>query len=457
MPLREIEATRVAVCGAGYTGQAIARVLRRMGKQVVVTDSRELDQLGGAERVLADIEVELHAGGHDPAVVCSGDLVVISPGVPYHTTPALIAAREQGLPVWGEVEFAARLTDARIIGITGTKGKTTTATLVSRMLDVPLANAEAYAAKGVPLIELVVDNPDLDLVVAELSSYQLESSDQLKPFVAALLNLGEDHTERHPTRAEYLAAKSLIFKNQGPKDRSVYNFDDPELKALGEGLPTIKAAFSTRAEPPAGAWSTAEGISVRLPRDLGGDRGRLIAWSEVAASMQLQKPSLLAAVSIALMAGAGVLTVREMARKFEGLPHRMEFVRTWKKLTFINDSKATNPLATENAIRQSPRPVVLLAGGDTKGIDLSPLKEPFMMLRGLVLYGADADKLEAIAQDAHVNRLKRADSLEDAVEKAIVMAEQDDWIVLSPCAASFDMFAHFAERGDRFKEIVNAL
>jgi len=457
MPLGTIEAGRVAVCGAGYTGQAIARVLRRMGKDVVVTDSRELSQLGGAERVFADLDVELHAGGHNADVVCSADLVVISPGVAYHTTPALIAARGKGLPVWGELEFAARLTNARLVGITGTKGKTTTAALTSRMLDVPLANAEAYAAKGVPLIELVIDNPNLELVVVEMSSYQLESTAELRPWVAALLNVGSDHTDRHPTREEYLAAKSLIFKNQQPGDRSVTSWDDPAVREVGLGLPTIKASFSQREEPPFGAWSTAAGISVRLPRELGGDRGRLIAWEEVSPSMRYQKPSLLAAITCSLMAGAGVLKVREMAARFEGLPHRMEFVRTWQNLTFINDSKATNPLATENAIRQSPRPVVLLAGGDTKGIDLTPLTEPFRLLRGLVLYGADADKLEEVAKAAHVDRLERAGSLEEAVEKAITLAEQDDWVVLSPCAASFDMFSNFAERGDRFKSIVSEL
>jgi len=229
------------------------------------------------------------------------------------------------------------------------------------------------------------------------------------------------------------------------------------VREVGQGLPTIGASFSLREEPPYGAWATADGIAVRMPRELGGDRGRLIAWSQVAPSMRLQKPSLLAAVTCSLMAGGGILSVREMAAKFEGLPHRMEFVRTWQHLTFINDSKATNPLATENAIRQCPRPVVLLAGGDTKGIDLTPLTEPFRLLRGLVLFGADADRLEAVAKAAQVSRLKRASSLEEAVEMAIELAESDDWIVLSPCAASFDMFTHFAERGDRFKELVNAL
>ncbi|NUP98476.1 MAG: hypothetical protein HUU35_01340 [Armatimonadetes bacterium] len=281
MPLASIDAARVAVCGAGYTGQAIARTLRRMGKQVLVTDSRPLDQLEGAARVLADLEVELHAGGHDPAVVTSAELVVISPGVPFLTTPALIQARQQGIPVWGEVEFAARLTSAKVVGVTGTKGKTTTSTLASRMLDAPLANAEAYSARGVPLIELVIDNPDMPLVVAEMSSYQLESVDRLRPYVAALLNVGEDHTERHPTRPEYLGAKCNIFRNQTGDDRSVYGWDDAAVREVGQSLPTIKAAFSLAAEPDYGLWASAEGIEMRLPAAVGGQAGRLMAWDEV--------------------------------------------------------------------------------------------------------------------------------------------------------------------------------
>ncbi len=457
MPLNDLAAQRVVVCGAGYTGQALARALRRLGKQVTVTDDRPAEQLEAAARVLADLEVPLHAGGHDPAVVCDADLVVISPGVAYHHTPALQAARERGLLVLGEVELAARLTQARVVGVTGTKGKTTTATLTSLMLDAPLANAEAYSARGVPLIELVVDHPDMPLVVAEMSSYQLESADQLRPWVAALLNIGSDHVERHGTLECYAAAKANIFRQQTADDRSVYCWDDPLVRRIAAELPTVKAAYSLHEEPPYGLWASSAGIEMRLPADAGGATGRLIDWADVAPSMRLQKPSLMAAATCALMGGASVETVRRLAREFGGLPHRMEIVRTWRELTFVNDSKGTNPLATENAIRQSPAPVVLIAGGLTKGIDLSPLVEPFKLLRGLVLIGRDGPLLARVAARAGVPAVLAADSLEQAVSNAVSLAQPGDWVVLSPCGASFDMFDHFADRGERFKAIVAAL
>ncbi|MBI2302904.1 MAG: UDP-N-acetylmuramoyl-L-alanine--D-glutamate ligase [Armatimonadetes bacterium] len=456
MALKDIPAERVAVCGAGYSGQAITRTLRRMGKQVVVTDSRPAEKLEAAARVFADLEAEVHYGAHDEAVLAGTDLVVVSPGVPFDT-PSLVSLRQRGVPVWGEVELAARLSDARLVGVTGTKGKSTTCALVSLMLDAPLANSEAYAARGVPLVELLADNPDAPVVVVEITSYQLESIETLRLWVAALLNIAEDHTDRHPTRESYIAVKSRIFENQQADDRSVYNLDDPAVRAVGERLKTTRIGVSEREEPELGVWSTPEGIFARLPQAVGGFAGRLAGWDAVAPALRVLRPSLLAALGTALMAGADVAAARRVVSEFEGLPHRMERVREWRGLTFVNDSKATNPLATENAIRQSPAPVVLIAGGQTKGIDLAPLAEPFRRLRALVLIGQDARLLGAVAGTAGVRAVRYAADLEAAVGAAVELAEPGDWVVLSPCGASFDMFENFAARGERFREIVHAL
>lgn len=456
MPVGRIEAARVGVCGAGYSGQALARTLRRLGKSVVVTDSRPAEKIPGAAERLAELDVEVHFGGHDETVLSGTDLIVVSPGVPLDT-PALVTARARGIPVWGEIEFAARLTDARIVGITGTKGKSTTAALVSRILDAPLANAEAYSSKGVPLVELVANKPDMPLVVVELTSYQLEGIVTLRPWVATLLNVAEDHADRHPTRAAYIAAKARIFENQRDDDRAVYNLDDAAARAIGEGLKTLKVAVSERDEPAFGVWATPAGIRVRMPAAVGGLDAVVADWSDVSPALQVQRPSLLAAVATALMAGADPAAAQRVIAEFAGLPHRMERVREWRGLTFINDSKATNPLATENAIRQSPQPVVLIAGGQTKGLDLSPLVEPFRLLRGLVLFGQDADLLAAVAERAGVTAVRRADSLAAAVEAAIGLARPGDWIVLSPCGASFDLFENFADRGEQFKAVVMGL
>lgn len=456
MPFDLSAAETVGVCGAGYSGQALTRALRRLGKTVLVTDDRPAEQLTDAEAVLSELGATLYCGAHDADFLAPCDLLIVSPGVAY-ATPSLVQLRSQGTPVWGEVELAARLTKAKLVGVTGTKGKTTTCVLTSRMLDAPLANAEAFAARGVPLIDLVSDNPTMPLAVVELTSYQLESIDQLRPWVATLLNVAEDHTDRHPTHPEYVAAKARIFENQQPDDRSIYNLDDFDSRTVGERLDTVKVAVSEHQEPEFGVWATADGLQVRLPASVGGLDRRLATWDEISPALRVQRPSMLAACATALMAGAELEAVRSQLTEFEGLQHRMEFVREWHGLTFINDSKATNPLATTNAIVQSPAPVVLLAGGQTKGIDLTPLVEPFRGLRGLVVYGEDAQLLADRASQAGVAELRRASSLEDAVTQGIELGQDGDWVILSPCGASFDMFRNFAERGECFKRIVQSL
>ena len=458
MTVDGIEVQRAVVCGAGYSGQALARTLRRLGVAVTVTDSREASHevVDGAQRVLADLGAALAPGSHDAADAPGVDLVVVSPGVPLGD-PALERARARGVPVWGEIEFASRLTPARLIGITGTKGKSTTAALVSLMLDAPLTNSEAYSSRGVPLVDFVVENPHADPIVVEVTSYQLEGIETFRPWVATLLNIAEDHTDRHPTRDEYIAAKRRIFENQRAGDRSVLNLDDEAVAATAPLLATTVLGVSQRVEPAFGVWAAGDGVLYRLPAELGGDEGLVAPWSVVSEALCVQQPSLLAAVATALAAGASLDAVRGVLASFDGLPHRMERVREWHELTFINDSKATNPLATSNAIVQSPRPVVLIAGGQTKGIALDPLVEPFRKLRGMVLIGQDAPLLADVAAQAGQTNVRRAASLEQALQDAIGLAQPGDWVVLSPCGASFDMFRNFAHRGECFRELVQAL
>lgn len=458
MTIDGLEVKRAVVCGAGYSGQALTRTLRRLGAEVDVTDSRPAgnEVLDAAQRVLADLGATLSPGGHAPAVVGAADLVVVSPGVAWGE-PALVAARAQGTPVWGEIEFASRLTPARLVGITGTKGKSTTAAVTALMLDAPLTNSEAYSARGIPLIDFVVEDPQADPIVVEVTSYQLEGIVDFRPWVGTLLNIAEDHTDRHPTRADYVAAKRRIFENQRDGDRSVVNLDDEAVAAIGAELSTLVLHTSERVEPAFGVWSTAEGVRVRVQPELGGHDELLARWPEVSHGLTVQKPSLLAAVATALAAEAPLAAIARQVREFPGLPHRMELVRTWRGLTFVNDSKATNPLAVGNAIAQSPAPVVLLAGGQTKGIDLAPLAEPFGRLRGLVVYGQDAQLLAEVASRGGQQKIMFAKSLEEALEQGVNLACDGDWVVLSPCGASFDMFRNFAHRGEVFRELVRSL
>ncbi len=449
---------RAVVLGCGYSGQAIARTLVRLGLQVGATDSRATDDptVQAGLRVMTELGVEAHAGGHDSPLLANADLIVLSPGV----GPKELALRgpaRRGVPIWGEIELASHLTQARLVGITGTKGKSTTAALTALMLDAPLTNSEAYTARGIPLVELVIDNPQADPIVVEVTSYQLETIVDFRPWVSALLNIAEDHVERHPTRAEYAAAKARIFENQQPGDRAVVNLDDPLVAALPTQPGVTRLAYSLVSTPEYGVWATADGVQARLPAELGGFDGLVARWSAVHANLRAQKPAVLAATAIALAAEAPLAQVRDTLATFAGLRHRMEFVRELDDVTYVNDSKATNPLATANAIAQSGGPVVLIAGGQSKGIDLSPLVEPFRDLRALVLIGESAPLLTVIGAQAGLDAIYRADSLAAAVEQARALAQPGDWVIMSPAGASFDLFENFVARGDSFCQLVQNL
>jgi len=450
----DLEGCRVAVCGAGATGLALVRALRERGAQVLVSDSRPLEQLGDSARALQAWGVPLRAGGHAAETLAQADLVVLSPGVSVDH-PALVPVRARGIPIWSEIELAYRLTHARLIGITGTKGKTTTAALVSEMLNAPLANAATAGPVGQPVIGFVGPQEAPTLVV-EITSYQLEAIESFRPDVGTLLNIAEDHVERHPTRESYVRAKAGIFRYQTASDVAVFNADDETVRHLGQASPARPVTFSLTQPQAVGVWTQDAGLLARFPEFWGPDPREVLRLEKLARPLQSQRYSLVAATATALAAGGSLERVRTVLQTFPGLPHRMEWVGSWQGLHFVNDSAATNPFATQAALAQSPGPVVLIAGGVTKGNDLTPLVGPFAALRALVLIGQATAALAALAETAGVPRVERAEDLEQAVRQAIALAQPGDTILLSPACASQDLFRDFAQRGEVFKAAVRA-
>ena len=435
--------TAVLVLGLGVSGEAAARHLLGMGADVTVVD--EADDAALRERAtgLPDARIVLgeRTAGADTASAV--DLVVASPGVPEHAT-ALAAARGAGVPVWSEVELAYRLARAPILGITGTNGKTTTTQMLAAALSESGMRTTAAGNIGFPLVDAAVE--DHEVIVAELSSFQLRHVVSFSSPVAVLLNVADDHLDWHGSFDAYLAAKARLFERQEPQDWAIHHDDERCAHAAG-GSGGSRVAFAA-GPPPAGGAGVADGAVV-VPR------GTVV---DVDALRSRGKPAIANAVAAAAAAaafGAPLEPVGRALAGFEPLPHRMELVATVGGVAYVNDSKATNPHAVLAALEGADR-VVLIAGGRNKGLDLSVLTAAAGAVRAVVAIG-EAGPTIADAFAAAGVAAEHAGSMDEAVARAAVVAEPGDTVLLSPGCASFDMFADYKARGEAFRAAVKRL
>lgn len=437
----------VLVVGAARSGVAAARLLVTRGARVTLTDRRstipdraELDDAG----------VALALGGHPPEIFESASLVVLSPGVP-PDLPELARARGLGIPVIGELELASRWLRGPIVAITGTKGKSTTTTLVGRMLEAAGRRVLVGGNIGVPL-SLHVDQSTEDTVhVVEASSFQLETTDRFHPWIAALVNLSADHLDRHADEAAYAAAKARIFVNQEPTDWAVVNADSPEAMRLAATVRArcVRYAVDRVAEADVYAargfvWRrTSEGDVPLLPMAAVRLAGRHMASNVVAAT------------AISHLAGATGDALARALEGFAGLEHVMEPVGVKGGVRFVNDSKATNVDAAARSI-ESFTGVVAIVGGHFKGGRLEDLAEPLVAHGRAVVAIGEARPLVRAALEGVVPVVE-AESMGDAVRRAWDLAVPDGVVLLAPACASFDMFEDYADRGRCFKEEVRRL
>ena len=445
---------RPLVAGAARSGVAAAKLLARHGAQVRVCDRRRAETLPPASLELAAAGVECAWGRDDAALLDGRDFVVWSPGIPADH-PLAAAAQARGLPVLGELELGFLAARAPLVCITGTNGKSTTTDLVGALLRAAGREVEVCGNIGRAICEVAEQVRERGLLVVEVSSFQLETVQKLKPFVATWLNLAPDHLDRHGDVATYAALKQRLFERQDEGDYAVLNADDPGVARRRAGL-AAPLEFSVARPVGEGAFHE-DGDLVLAWR---GGRERLMARRDVLLPGPHNLSNALAALASVAPLELPPETLRQVLRTYGGLEHRLEPAGEVNGVRFVNDSKATNANSLEVALQSFEAPVVLIAGGRDKGQDFAPLAEQVRRsVRHLVLIGEGA---EAMGKAWKGVSAERADSLRTAVELAFRAASVDPEggarvVLLSPGCASFDMFRDYEDRGRRFKDEVARL
>jgi UDP-N-acetylmuramoylalanine--D-glutamate ligase len=442
---------RVHVIGLGSwgTGRAVARALWARGAEVTVSDVKPAEALASEIEKLKDTGVVIQTGEEAYQGIEEADLVVPSPGVALDIPP-LLRARERGARVVSEIEVAFWLAPCPIVAVTGTKGKTTTTTLIGELLAGEGKSALVGGNIGRPLIELVEAAHPGDLLVAEVSSFQLEAIEQFRARVAVLLNVLPDHLDRHASIEAYREAKARLLANQRPEDTAVVNRDNEDAWALRERGQAQVVPYSVERPEPAGA-DIAEGWLRVAGR-------RVCPVSAVRLRGRHNLGNALAALAAARAAGASLENAAATLERFAGLEHRLETAGQIGDVVFINDSQATTPEATVAALDAFEGPVALIAGGRAKVHDFSGLAEAIAR-RGarLIVMGEAGAEITEAARRAEVGQITHAKDLAEAVDLAYEQARPSGVVLLSPACASFDMFENMAERGRLFKERVREI
>lgn len=444
---------RVLVVGAARSGIAAAELLVRRGARVVLTDTRPA--IDDAAR-LGDAGIELELGGHTRSTFEQADLVVVSPGVPTEQD-VFDAARERGVEIIGELELASRWVKGSIVAITGTKGKSTTTTLLGRMLREDARDVLVGGNIGVPLSAQVDASSPTTVHVVEVSSFQLETTVTFHPWIALWLNFADDHLDRHPTVDAYADAKARIFANQQATDWAVVNADDPTVMARSRGIAARRVMFSPSGDLSEGFLVDGDWIVKRTARPRAHTAlERLIPVSAVELTGRHMLDNVVAAAAVATVAGVPARAMTHALRGFHGLEHVMEPVGRIGDVRFVNDSKATNVEAARRSIESFEGGVVALIGGRFKGGNLRELRGPLAANgRGVIAIGEAAPLVRAALHD--VVPVVDAASMREAVAQGYAAARPDGVVLLAPACASFDWFKDYAERGRVFKEEVERL
>ena len=492
----EVAGRRVVVVGAARSGVAAARLLARRGARVTLTETRTMFPEADELRALG---VTLELGGHSPATLSAADLIVASPGVALDQ-PVFDAARQRGVETIGELELAGRWLAGKAIAITGTKGKSTTTTLVGRMLTASGRHVLVGGNIGVPLSAQVDASTPETIHVIEASSFQLETTTTFRPWIALWLNFADDHLDRHPTVDAYAAAKARIFANQTPDDWAVVNADDPVVSEHSRGIAArvvefspsgrAGAAFTVQDEwivrraqqddardvqthragdvipgpqpPPTGdvtpglqpprTGDVERGLQTPRP----GSTERLVPTSAIELTGRHMLHNVIAATATAWIAGVPPAAMTEALKGFTGLEHVMEPVARIGRVRFVNDSKATNVEAARRSIESFDGGVVAIVGGRFKGGNLRELREPLAARGRAVVAIGEAAPLVHDAL-AGVVPVIDAGSMAEAVTRGYAAAGEEGVVLLAPACASFDWFRDYAERGRAFKEAVTRL
>jgi UDP-N-acetylmuramoylalanine--D-glutamate ligase len=446
----ELKNKRVLVVGLARTGVATALFCAARGASVTATDTRTEAEIGDAVAKVRDAGAKVELGGHNEGTFLRQDLIVPSPGVPADA-PLLQAARGGGVTIWSEIELAYRFRKGKLIGITGSNGKTTTSSLIEHILRSASFSTILAGNIGTPLISCVERMTHDSVTVVELSSFQLELIQSFRTDISVFLNLTPDHLDRHHSLELYSKAKARIFENQGEEDFAILNADDPATTPLAPTRPRVYW-FSRKQRAAQGAFLRGDDIMYRDD----GKEELVLNREEVPLPGAHNVENVLAAIAAARIAGASAKAVGEGVRSFAGVEHRLEFVSEIKGVRYYNDSKATNVDATLKALDSFPGRIVVILGGKDKGSDYTPLRAPLRERAILaLLIGAAADKIASQIDGAVA--IERAGTLDRAVEVAWAAARPGDVVLLAPACASFDQFENYEHRGRVFKALVHEL
>ncbi len=449
--MMELKGKKVLVVGLGKSGLAAALFLRHKGAQVTVSDVRSAESLAKEIPALLEEGIMVEAGGHGLLTFRRQDLIVVSPGVPLDT-PELVQARSFGLPVIGELELAARFLKGKILAITGSNGKTTTTALLGAILEEAGFPVLVGGNIGVPVISLVEQSSDETWCVLEVSSFQLESTEQFHPAVAVILNITPDHLDRHGSFENYARAKERIFAAQSGSDAVVLNADNPRTAQAAARSNAQVLWFSIEHSVRQGAWVDSGYLVHRGTHD--GEVERIMPLSKIPLKGEHNVENVVAAVCAARQAGASAAAIARAIEKFQAVEHRLEYVATVNGVEFYNDSKATNVDATAKAIAAFSGGVHLILGGKDKGSDYTTLSDLLRQrVRAVYTIGSAAAKIES--QLRGVVSLHSCETLERAVNTAATAARAGEVVLLAPACSSFDQFDSYEHRGRVFKDLVH--
>jgi UDP-N-acetylmuramoylalanine--D-glutamate ligase len=445
---------KVLVLGAGRSGVASAKFLAARGATVALNDAQPIEKWSADALALKEEGVGCLAGEPPGWLLDQLDLVVISPGVPTKAIPVRYAERA-GAEVIGEVELASRYLKGRVVAITGSNGKTTTTSLIGKLLQGADLPTQVGGNIGTPLISLVESSSDDMWTVVEMSSFQLETISEFHPTVAVALNVTPNHLDRYESFTDYAAAKHRIFMNQEPGDIAILNADDEIVSSWAKGLRAHVTSFSVSRELADGLSLRGSEIVCRTP-----ERERvLLRVDDMKLRGRHNLENVLAALAAGLACGAAPDSMRETIRNFEAVEHRLEFVAEIEGVKFYNDSKATSVDATLKALEAfegETGKIVLIMGGRGKKAPYAPLGSLVReRVRNLILVGEDADTIERELGEFAAS--ERASDMQDAVRLSFNAAQAGDIVLLAPACASFDMFESFEHRGRAFKEEVQRL
>ena len=477
----ELAGVRAIVVGLAREGTAVVRYLAERGASVIATDLKPASALSAALSALAGLPVTYVLGEHPPEILESVDIVFVSPGIPSEH-PLLVAAQDRSLPMSSETRLFTRLCPAPIVGITGSSGKTTTTALTGEMICGSGRRAWVGGNIGKPLLGQLGTIARTDVVVMELSSFQLEllsrpaegrfalpahlSRTRLldpagwSPHIAAVLNITPNHLDRHAGMDAYIAAKAGILEHQGPSDIAVLGWDNPEARQMGRLASGRRVLwFSLVEEVEEGSFLSQDRLVLRLA---GRDeticrRGELVLLGDHNVA------NVLAASALAAAAGAPVEAIRRAATSFRGVEHRLELVREWRGVRWYNDSIATTPERTVAALRAFDTPIILLAGGRDKHLPWEEMAAlTWARVKHLILFGEAAALIEremhrSPSSASGTCRMHTCESLEQAVDLAARLSAAGEVVLLSPGGTSFDAYADFAARGEHFRHLVNSL